>query len=44
MTSFSYNSQFKFTLNIRSKAGGQNYPTNVMLDYKDKDIIGKTTL
>tara|TARA_B100000902_G_C27224305_1_gene871354 strand:+ start:104 stop:1297 length:1194 start_codon:yes stop_codon:yes gene_type:complete len=39
-----HNQYFKFTLNIRSKAGGKNYPTNVMLDYKDKAIIGKTTL
>tara|TARA_B110000211_G_C14003437_1_gene519638 strand:+ start:40 stop:1275 length:1236 start_codon:yes stop_codon:yes gene_type:complete len=37
-------SAFKFTLNIRSKAGGKTYPTNVMLDYKTKSGIKKTTL
>ena len=37
-------SAFEFTLNIRSKAGGTTYPTNVMLDYKTKSGIKKTTL
>ena len=38
------NSHFDFNLNIRSKAGGTIYPTNVMMDYKTKSITGKITL
>ena len=38
------NSHFDFNLNIRSKAGGTTYPTNIMMDYKTKEIDGKVTL
>ena len=38
------NSHFDFNLNIRSKAGGTTYPTNIMMDYKTKSIDGKVTL
>ena len=34
---------FDFNLNIRSKAGGTTYPTNIMLDYKTKVVDGKVT-
>ena len=37
------NAHFDFNLNIRSKAGGTTYPTNIMLDYKTKEIDGKVT-
>ena len=38
------NSHFSFNLNIRSKAGGTTYPTNIMLDYKTKSVKNKVTL
>ena len=38
------NTHFSFNLNIRSKAGGTTYPTNVMLDYKTLSVKNKVTL
>ena len=38
------NNHFSFNLNIRSKAGGTTYPTNIMLDYKTLSVTNKVTL
>ena len=38
------NNHFSFNLNIRSKAGGTTYPTNIMLDYKTLSVKNKVTL
>jgi hypothetical protein len=38
------NSNFSFKLNVRSKTGGQVFPTHIMLEYKTLMVPGKMTL
>ena len=38
------NSNFSFKLNVRSKTGGQVFPTHIMLEYKTLVVPGKMTL